>query len=156
TALYERERTGKGRVVEVAMQDAIYASLASNLGMLHARGEDAPARTGNKHGGLGIAPYHAYEAAHGWVVINCPGDRHFRAVLEIIGRPELADDARFATRSARVVNMAAVDALVEAWTRTRPRDEIAERMLAASVPSAAVRDLAEVIEDRNMHARGSL
>ena len=42
TALYERERTGNGRVVEVSMQDAIYSSLASNLGMLHARGEAAP------------------------------------------------------------------------------------------------------------------
>ena len=60
TALYERERTGKGRVVEVSMQDATYASLASNLGMLHARGADAPARTGNRHGGLGISPYNVY------------------------------------------------------------------------------------------------
>jgi formyl-CoA transferase len=156
TALYERERTGKGRVVEVSMQDAIYASLASNLGMLHARGKDAPARTGNKHGGLGISPYNAYQAADGWVVINCPGDRHFRAMLEIIGRLDLANDPRFATRSARVANMTAVDELVERWTRTRPREEIAEMMLQASVPCAAVRDLAEVIEDRNMHARGSL
>jgi len=156
TALFQRERTGKGRVVEVAMQDAIYASLASNLGMLHARGNDAPDRTGNKHGGIGIAPYNAYQASDGWVVINCPGDRHFRAVLDIIGRPDLADDPRFATRTARVVNMDAVDSLVEAWTRSRPRDEIASLMLNAAVPCAAVRDLAEVIVDRNMHARGSL
>ena len=156
TALFQRERTGKGRVVEVAMQDAIYASLASNLGMLHARGKDAPARTGNKHGGLGISPYNAYQAADGWVVINCPGDRHFRAVLDMIGRPDLADDPRFATRTARVVNMTAVDELVESWTRGNARDEIANLMLAAGVPCAAVRDLAEVIEDRNMHARGSL
>jgi formyl-CoA transferase len=60
TALYQRERTGKGRVVEVAMQDASYASMASNLGMLHARGADAPSRTGNRHGGLGISPYNVW------------------------------------------------------------------------------------------------
>src|SRR3954466_8644816 len=48
TALYERERTGKGRVVEVSMQDATYAFLASNLGMVHARGDAAPDRTGNR------------------------------------------------------------------------------------------------------------
>lgn len=156
TALYERERTGRGRVVEVSMQDAIYASLASNLGMLHARGREAPARTGNKHGGLGIAPYNAYRAADGWVVINCPGDRHFRAVLDIIGRSDLADDHGFATRAARVANMQAVDELLEAWTGGLPRDAIAEAMLKAGVPCGAVRDLAEVIEDRNMHARGSL
>lgn len=156
TALYERERTGRGRVVEVAMQDAIYASLASNLGMLHARGKAAPARTGNKHGGLGIAPYNAYRAADGWVVINCPGDKHFRAVLDIIGRPDLAGDPRFETRAARVANMAAVDDLVEAWTSGQPRDAIADLMLKAGVPCGAVRDLGEVIEDPNMHARGSL
>jgi len=51
TALYEREHTGEGRVVEVSMQDATYASLASNLCMLHARGDKAPSRTGNRHGG---------------------------------------------------------------------------------------------------------
>ena len=60
TALYEREHTGVARVVEVAMQDAIYSSLASNLGMLHARGAEAPARTGNRHGGLGVSPYNVY------------------------------------------------------------------------------------------------
>jgi CoA:oxalate CoA-transferase len=156
TALFERERTGVGRVVEVSMQDAIYASLASNLGMLHARGSAAPARTGNRHGGLGVAPYNAYEASDGYVVINAPGDRHFRAILEVIGRPELADDPRFATRGARVANMAAVDATVEGWTRTQSRAEAAAKLLASSVPCAPVRELSEVILDRNMHARGSL
>jgi formyl-CoA transferase len=156
TALFERERTGVGRVVEVSMQDAVYASLASNLGMLHARGSAAPTRTGNRHGGLGVAPYNAYAARDGYVVINAPGDRHFRAILEVMGRSDLADDPRFATRGARVANMAAVDALVEGWTSTQTRAEAADRLLAASVPCAPVRELAEVILDRNMHARGSL
>jgi len=156
TALYQRERTGVGRIVEVSMQDAIYASLASNLGMLHARGAAAPVRTGNRHGGLGVAPYNAYAASDGYVVINAPADRHFRAILEVIGHPELADDPRFATRGARVANMAAVDALVEGWTRTQTRAEAADKLLAASVPCAPVRELSEVILDRNMHARGSL
>jgi formyl-CoA transferase len=156
TALYQRERTGVGRVVEVSMQDAIYASLASNLGMLHARGAAAPARTGNRHGGLGVAPYNAYAASDGYVVINAPADRHFRAILAVIGRAELADDPRFVTRGARVANMAAVDALIEGWTQTETRAAAADKLLAASVPCAPVRELSEVILDRNMHARGSL
>lgn len=156
TALYERERTGVGRVVEVSMQDATYASLASNLGMLHARGEAAPARTGNRHGGLGISPYNAYASADGYVVINAPGDHHFRAILDVIGRPDLKDDARFATRASRVANTAAVDELIEGWTRTRSRNDIGKLMLAAAVPCAPVRDLTEVMHDENMHARGSL
>ena len=156
TALYERERTGTGRVVEVSMQDATYASLASNLGMLHARGEAAPARTGNRHGGLGVAPYNVYRAADGYVVLNSPGDHHFRAILAVMGRPELADDPRFISRGARVKNMEAVDELIESWTRGVARDDIARSMLAAKVPCAAVRKLAEVMVDENMHARGSL
>ena len=156
TALYERERTGKGRVVEVAMQDAIYASLASNYGMVHARGAAAPDRTGNRHGGLGIAPYNAYATSDGYVVLNCPGDHHFRAVLDVMGQPDLKDDPRFVTRSSRVVNVAAVDELIESWTKTLTKDDVAQRMLAAAVPCAPVRDLNEVMNDENMHARGSL
>ncbi|MDQ8728226.1 CoA transferase [Bradyrhizobium sp. LHD-71] len=156
TALYERERTGKGRVVEVSMQDATYASLASNLGMLHARGEAAPDRTGNRHGGLGISPYNVYPTKDGYVVLNAPGDQHFRAILDVMGRSDLKDDPRFVTRSTRVVHFSDVDALIENWTKTLAKSEVAERMLAASVPCAPVRNLSEVMHDENMHARGSL
>ena len=156
TALYERERTGKGRVVEVSMQDATYASLASNLGMLHARGEAAPDRTGNRHGGLGISPYNVYPTQDGYVVLNAPGDQHFRSILDVMGRADLKDDPRFVTRSTRVVHFADVDALIESWTKTLTKDEVARRMLAASVPCAPVRNLREVMHDENMHARGSL
>lgn len=156
TALYERERTGRGRVVEVSMQDATYASLASNYGMVHARGAAAPERTGNRHGGLGIAPYNVYATSDGYVVLNCPGDHHFRAVLDVLGRPDLKDDPRFLTRSSRVANFEAVDQLIENWTKTLTKNEVARRMLAAKVPCAPVRNLVEVMNDENMHARGSL
>lgn len=158
TALYERERTGVGRTVEVSMQDATYASLASNLGMLHARGDAAPARTGNRHGGLGISPYNVYRSNDGYVVLNCPGDHHFRAVLDAMGRSDLKDDPRFLTRSARVQNFAAVDELIEGWTQTLSKYEVADKMLKATVPvpCSPVRSLSEVMVDENMHARGSL
>ncbi|MBM9593391.1 CaiB/BaiF CoA transferase family protein [Roseitranquillus sediminis] len=156
TALYERERTGHGRVVEVSMQDATYATMTSNLGMLMAMGDAAPSRTGNRHGGLGISPYNSYRASDGFVVLNAPGDADFRAMLRVIGREDLEDDPRFVSRTSRVENMAAVDELLEGWTAGRPRDEIARLMLVAGVPCAPVRELAEVIEDENMHARGSL
>jgi formyl-CoA transferase len=124
--------------------------------MLHARGAAAPARTGNRHGGLGISPYNAYPTSDGYVVLNAPGDHHFRAILDVMGRPDLKDDPRFLTRSTRVANFAAVDELIESWTKTLTKNEIARRMLAAAVPCAAVRDLSEVMNDENMHARGSL
>jgi CoA:oxalate CoA-transferase len=156
TALYERERTGKGRVVEVSMQDAIYSSLASNYGMLHARGESAPSRTGNKHAGLGISPYNAYKTKDGFVVLNAPNDHHFRAVLDVIGRADLKTDPRFVSRATRVANMAAVDELLESWSKNEMKHDVAKRMIEAGVPCAAVRTLKEVMNDENMHARGSL
>jgi CoA:oxalate CoA-transferase len=155
-ALYERERSGRGRVVDVSMQDATYAALASNLGMLHSRGAAASTRTGNRHGGLGVAPYNAYRAADGFVVLNAPADHHFHAILDVIGCPDLKHHPSFATRAARVEHYAVVDELIEGWTRTRTKDEIVRPMLAARVPCAPVRQLSEVMHDENMHARGSL
>ncbi len=155
-ALYERERTGKGRVVEVSMQDATYCSLASNIGMLHTRGAEAPARTGNRHGGLGVAPYNVYATQDGYVVLNAPADHHFRSILKVMGKSELAEDPRFATRNSRVDNVQAVDELIESWTKHHGRDEVAKLMLAEKVPCAPVRPLSEVMVDENMHARGSL
>ena len=156
TALYEREHTGKGRVVEVSMQDATYCSLASNFGMLHARGDAAPARTGNRHGGLGVSPYNAYQTTDGYVVLNAPGDHHFRAILDVIGRPDLKDDPRFLTRTARVQNF-------EAGRRAdRELDEAASprtrwpRMLARRGPLRAGARALGGDGDENMHARGSL
>ncbi len=156
TALYEREHTGVARVVEVSMQDATYVSLASNLGMLHARGAEAPSRTGNRHGGLGVSPYNAYPTTDGYVVLNAPGDHHFRAILQVMGRDDLLEDPRFLTRTTRVQNIEAVDELVGNWTRLHTRNDVAQRMLAAKVPCSAVRNLSEVKVDENMHARGSL
>lgn len=156
TALFERERTHRGRVVEVAMQDASYASMASNIGMHHARGGKGPTRTGNRHGGLGVSPYNTYATTDGYVVLNAPGDRHFHAILDVMGQPELKDDPRFDSRRARVENMLAVDELIEAWSRAQSKDDVARWMLDAGVPCAPVRELSEVMADENMHARGSL
>ncbi len=156
TALFEVARTGRGRVVEVSMQDAIYASMASNIGMHHASGGKGPTRTGNRHGGLGISPYNVYKAADGYVVLNCPGDHHFRAVLEVMGRADLKEDSRFVSRTSRVQHMFEVDDLVEGWMITLPKHVVAQRLLDAGVPCAPVRELSEVMEDENMHARGAL
>jgi len=73
-----------------------------------------------------------------------------------MGRSELQEDPRFVTRSTRVANFAAVDELIEGWTKSLGKNEVARRMLAAKVPCAPVRDLNEVMNDENMLARGSL
>ena len=90
------------------------------------------------------------------MVINCPGDHHFRAVLTTMGREDLLEDERYSTRSARVTHTDEVDALVESWTKLHTKKEVADLMLKANVPCSAIRELGEVMVDENMHARGSL
>ncbi|MBV8836513.1 MAG: CoA transferase [Alphaproteobacteria bacterium] len=156
TALYEREKTGKGRLVEVSMQESVYASLASNLGMYHGSGGKAPPRTGNRHGGLAECPYNVYPAKDGHVAIIGNTNRHFQNLLTAMGREDLRDDPRFGSLKARVAHMEVVDAMISAWTAQHERQELFDILLKHRVPSAPVRDLVEVINDPHMHQRGSL
>jgi CoA:oxalate CoA-transferase len=157
TALFERERTGVARRLEVAMQDAVYASLSSNLGMhWFAKGKDIPARTGNRHGGLAECPYNVYPTRDGYVSVMCVGDGHWRTLAAVMGHPELADDPRYATLTKRVTEMDAVDALVGQWTLPQTTAQVFATLMAAKLPSAPVRNLDEVMTDPNMFARGAL
>lgn len=159
TALFERERTGVARRLEVSMQDAVYASLSSSLGMVWGNGHNPdppPSRTGNRHGGLAESPYNVYPTCDGWIAIICVGDVHWRALVGVMGRPELLDDTRFESLKSRVGSMDAVDEIVADFTRTRSKQDLFKTLMDAHVPCAPVRDLAEVMNDPNMHARGSL
>ena len=156
TALYERERTGMGRTVEVAMLDAVYPALCSNLGMHHATRGAGLARTGNRHGGLSMAPYNVYAARDGFVAIICVTDEHWRNLARAMDRPELATDPRFATHADRVKIMEEVDALVGGWTAARSKDDVFAVARRAHLPAAPVRQLDDVINDPHLHARGML
>jgi crotonobetainyl-CoA:carnitine CoA-transferase CaiB-like acyl-CoA transferase len=154
TALYERERTGRGRLVEVAMVDVAYLTLATHLGSWHQHGEVQ--RTGNKHAALGVAPYDVYPCADGHVALIAVTDRHWRSVLGVIGRPDLLDDERYRRHGGRAARMDEVDGLVTSWLASRTRDEAVGALQAARVPVAAVRVVDEVIRDERQHARGAL
>jgi formyl-CoA transferase len=156
TALLERTRTGRGRAVEVSMMEASYFSLSSNLGMVYAEPGRAYARTGNRHGGLSLCPYNVYPAKDGYIAIIVNHDEHWRSLLTAFGQAALADDSRYRTNRNRVDRMDEVDALVTGWTQPLPRDEIFALLIANRVPCAPVRELAEVMHDPHLHARGAL
>lgn len=156
TALYERERTGRGRMIEVAMIETMFPTLASNLGMIHNNPDRSLGRTGNRHGGLAVSPYNVYACKDGWFAIICTNEEHWRSLCAAMGRPELADDPRFVTNAARVTHMEETDAVVEAWAAALSRDEIFAATGAHRVPSAPVRDLREVLNNTHMKARGML
>jgi crotonobetainyl-CoA:carnitine CoA-transferase CaiB-like acyl-CoA transferase len=155
TALYEREKTGQGRLVEVSMQEAVYATLSSSLGMMFGDG-NAPGRTGNRHSGLAESPYNVYPTRDGYIAIICVGEAHWRSLLGAMGREDLLDDPRFATLKTRVAHMDTVDEIVGAWTAGFDKQPLFEMLIARHVPCAPVRDLAEVVDDAHMHGRGAL
>jgi crotonobetainyl-CoA:carnitine CoA-transferase CaiB-like acyl-CoA transferase len=156
TALFERERSGRGRLIEVAMIETMFPTLASNLGMIHNNPDRPLGRTGNRHGGLAVSPYNVYACKDGWFAIICTSEDHWRSLTAAMGCPDLADDPRFSSNAARVEHMAQTDAVVEAWAAGLTRAEIFAATGAYRVPSAPVRDLHEVLENAHMRGRGML
>jgi crotonobetainyl-CoA:carnitine CoA-transferase CaiB-like acyl-CoA transferase len=157
TALFARERGGKGGFVEVAMQDAAYATLASAIGM-HFGGnrKDVPPRTGNSHAGLAMAPYNVYPATDGWIAIIVVTEDHWDRLLRAMGQEALIGDPRFRSNPDRVTHMAEVDRLVTDWTSRHSRAELEALTRQHGVPAAPVRTLEEVLNDAGMHERGML
>ena len=151
TALLQRERTGLGQLVEVAMQETVYSSLASSM-EYHVRTGEIPPRTGNRQSALASAPYNAFPTADGWVAIHVVTEAHWKNLAKAMGREELADDPRFATNAARVANLEATDEAVAAWTRTLGKMEVfaATQALPHSVRAGAHRAGGD---ERSAHAR---
>ena len=156
TALYERSVTGQGRLVEVAMQEALYPALASNVAGMHNAGWKQPERRGNRHPTRGSAPYNVYECADGHLAIICVTENHWTNLLAVIGRSELADDPRFATQALRAEHEDDVDAAIAPWLRERSKYDAAAILKENRIPAAPVRDLLEVTADAHMHERGML
>lgn len=156
TALFERERTGEGRFVEVAMLDAVYPSLSSALGLWFGSQGAAPARTGNRHSGLAEAPYNVYPTEDGWLALICVTDQHWQSLTTAMERVDLQSDDRLGSLKGRVANMDEVDNLVSAWTRSFGKEDLFALLMRHRVPCAPVRELSEVTSDAHMHQRGTL
>lgn len=154
-ALYRRQRTGEGAVVDVAMQESVFPTLSTMLGTYLLNGE-LPPRRGNRHANLERHPYYAYQASDGHVWIMCMTNEHWDALLRAMGRTDLIGDARYRDHAERIARLEEVDRLVESWTRTHPRDELVEKIQQQGGLAAPVRNMAEVLEDTQMLARGML
>jgi formyl-CoA transferase len=131
--------------------------LTSALSMLYNYPDTVlPERTGNRHSGLGIAPYNVYRASDGWLAIICASDRHWTRLAEALGIHGVAEDPRFADSVLRAEHMDAVDALITAATSALTRDEISAKLNIAGVPFAPVKTLREVDSDPHLIERGMI
>jgi formyl-CoA transferase len=154
-ALRERDQTGRGRAVEVAMLDATYPALMSYASPYLETGND-PGRTGNRHSIPGSAPYGIYPTRDGWAAIMCVTDEHWRDFCRVSGDAELASDASLAHAPGRGPRRDEIDERVRRWSRDFTRDEIVAKLSVAGVPCAPVRTLKEATDDPYLRARGLL
>jgi len=153
-ALVQRERTGQGQFVEVAMLDAAIIALASALGVFMDGDKSVPARTGNRHPALAMAPYNVYETRDGHIAIFTASDRHWASITKVLGREDLLTHPDYATTPGRAAKVEQIDAMVTAWTRERTKNEVMATLTDAHVPCAPVRTAAEVVADPHLNARG--
>lgn len=156
TALFERERTGTVRAVEVSMFEAIYPALASNLGLMSGTHRERSPRTGNRHGGLSISPYNVYACRDGHCAILANNEHQWQALARFFGQEWAIEDSRYATMYERVRRIDEVDEMVASWVRHRGKEELFEGLIAVGVPCSPVRELSEVMRDEHLHARRAL
>jgi formyl-CoA transferase len=150
-ALAQRERTGAGQYIDMALFDTMIAMLA-NMNMNYLVSGKAPGRAGNAH--QNIVPYQVFAAADGQVVIAVGNDSQYAKFCDIAGRPDLAADPRFARNADRVRNRAVLVPLLEAIVRERPVAFWSERLEAAGVPCGPINSIAQAFADPQAVARG--
>ncbi|HJQ73804.1 MAG TPA: CoA transferase [Gaiellaceae bacterium] len=152
-ALYERERTGVGRTLEISLYETALSLLAYQLvGYLGAG--FVPGRDGSAF--PQIAPYQVFPARDGELMIVAGNDKLFAVLCGVLGVPELVTDPRFLTNPDRVANRAELVALVEERTRERGAAELLEALVAAGVPASPVHDVGEAARHPQTEALGIL
>jgi formyl-CoA transferase len=158
-ALVQRGRTGRGQLVEVAMQEAVLNLTRVKFTPTLATGEPL-ARSGNRSatGGYSDLIRCAGGGANDGVYLIIPPDNPemFAAVSDVIGRPDLLADDRFAKPAARAANAAALSGIIEGWTRGRGKREVMQAFAEKGIPCGAVLDTAEVLADPHLRERGTV
>lgn len=139
-AIEARRRTGEGQLVEVSLIDSALASLL-NLGSSFLNTGEIPARMGTQH--PSIAPYETFRAADREIALAGGNDAIFGRLCDVIGRPDLASDARFVTNAARVAHRDELADELESAFAAGTANEWADRLNAAGVPTGPVNDVGE-------------
>ena len=152
-ALWERDRSGEGRVVDVSLYESAIGLVAYHLVGYLGSGA-VPGRHGT--GFPLIAPYESFAASDGEIMILAANDHLFAALCRVIGSPELADDPRFGSNPDRVANREELIGLLAGRFEGDTAAAWLERLDAAGVPAAPVHDISQVAEDEQTQALGIL
>lgn len=149
-ALYDREKTGQGIKIDVAMLDCQVAILENAIARYFATGE-IPGPIGARH--PSITPFEAYRTADGYVIIAAGNGDLYRAAVAVVGRPDLADDPRFETNELRTQNHAALKAELEAALGTNTTAHWLAALDRAGVPCGPLNNVQDVLNEPQVAAR---
>ena len=152
-ALYHREKTGKGQLIDIALLDSQVAALW-NLGQNYLTSGAKPKRMGNAH--ASIVPYEAFEAKDGWLVLAVGNDRQFADFCVYAGRSDLAHDARYIKNADRVRHRDELVPLVRDMIAQYPVDHWVVGLEKLNVPCGRVNTLPELFDDPQVIERGGV
>lgn len=150
-ALAHRDRTGEGQSIDMALLD-VQVALLANMNTNYLASGQPPVRWGNAH--PNIVPYQTFQTSDGWIIVAVGNDGQFRKFVEAGGRPELADDARFATNPARVRHRDTLVPILADMVNARDKDTWIAALEAAGVPCGPINELDEVFDNEQVIARG--
>ena len=142
-ALLHRERTGEGQAVDVGMADCLFSLLFDEPIDCY-EGLGLAPRQGNRI--MRFSPFNVFRTCDGWVAIGTATHEEWQALLGVMGRDDLKNDADMQNVGWRLVNNGAVDALVTAWTEARTKDEVVAALNQAAVAVSPVRSIDEVMQ----------
>ena len=142
-ALLRRTRTGKGGLVEVSMMSSLLSLSVYNSTRYFVTGE-TPKRMGSRH--PGVVPYGQYGASDGNILLSTFSDGSWKKIVDVMDRPELADDPRFVTSSSRVQHREVCDSLLSEVFSGFTSEDIVSRLHTAGIPCGVVRSLGEALE----------
>ena len=149
-ALVQRGITGRGQMVDLALLDVATAIMA-NQAMNFLTTGSAPGMMGNAHPNL--APYAVFDCADGWIILATGNDSQYRKLCGLLGLPDMAQAAEFATNADRVANRVALTERLTAATKTWARDALLAACESQGVPAGPINTLADVFTDPQILAR---
>jgi succinate---hydroxymethylglutarate CoA-transferase len=149
-ALNARERTGKGQKVELSLYETSLAMLVNVAASYLAAGRNA-GRFGNGH--PSIVPYTSYQTADAMIALGVGNERQFARLTDVLGHPEWAKDARFASNRARVENRAVIDSLISEALSHDKADSWLAKLKAAGIPCGKINSVAQALDDPQTAAR---
>lgn len=149
-ALRIRDLTGEGQQVDISLLDTQVA-LLTNVASNYLVGGAQPRRYGNAHPNL--APYEAFRARDRWFALAAANERQWATLCQVIGRPDLQIDPRFATNGARVSNRSALVAALNEVFAARDADEWLQALQEAGLPCGPINTIPEVFEHPQVSAR---